>query len=92
MDKKNIFIGTDEEGKEVECEILISFHSSETNKIYIIYTDNTTNKDGNVAVYASTYNPKSDKPKLMPIKTEREWKVIETLIEISQEKVGKNEE
>lgn len=53
MDKKNIFTVINDEGKEVECEILFTFDSEETKKSYMVYTDNTTDKDGNVKVYAS---------------------------------------
>ena len=47
----------DEDGKEVECEVLFTFDSDETNKSYMVYTDNTVDEDGNTRVYASIYNP-----------------------------------
>ena len=43
----------DENGKEIECEVLFTFESDETNKNYIVYTDNTTDEGGNTKVYAS---------------------------------------
>ena len=42
-----------DEGKEVECEVLFTFESEETKKNYIVYTDNTTDEEGNTKVYAS---------------------------------------
>ena len=71
----------DDNGKEVECEVLFTFESEETKKNYIVYTDNTTDDDGNTKVYASVYNPNEEETKLMPIETDKEWKIIETILE-----------
>jgi len=91
MNNKNIFKVLGEDGKEIECEVLFTFESDETKKNYIVYTDNTTDKDGNVKVYASIYDPNNDKPDLQPIETEREWKIIETILESIQEESKKEE-
>ena len=91
MDNKNIFKVLGEDGKEIECEVLFTFESDETKKNYIVYTDNTTDKDGNVKVYASIYDPNNDKPDLQPIETDREWKIIETILESIQEESRKEE-
>ena len=61
-----------DEGKEVECEVLFTFESEETKKNYIVYTDNTTDEEGNTKVYASIYNPNEAETKLLPIETEKE--------------------
>ena len=70
-----------DEGKEIECEVLFTFESDETKKNYIVYTDNTIDDDGNTKVYASVYNPNEEETKLMPIETDKEWKIIETILE-----------
>ncbi len=70
-----------DEGKEVECEVLFTFESEETKKNYIVYTDNTTDEEGNTKVYASIYNPNEAETKLLPIETDKEWKIIETILE-----------
>ena len=70
-----------DEGKEVECEVLFTFESDETKKNYIVYTDNTLDEEGNTKVYASIYNPDQDETKLLPIETDKEWKIIETILE-----------
>lgn len=70
-----------DEGKEVECEVLFTFESDETKKNYIVYTDNTTDEEGNTKVYASIYNPNEAETKLLPIETDKEWKIIETILE-----------
>lgn len=70
-----------DEGKEVECEVLFTFDSDETGKSYMVYTDNSIDEDGNTRVYASIYNPNQDEIKLEPIESDKEWKIIETILE-----------
>jgi len=89
--ENNKFTVINDEGKEVECEVLFTFESEETKKNYIVYTDNTTDKSGNVKVYASVYEPESEKTELLPIETDREWKIIETILESIQEESKKND-
>jgi uncharacterized protein YrzB (UPF0473 family) len=76
-----------DEGKEVECEVLFTFESDETKKNYIVYTDNTIDEEGNTKVYASIYNPNDTESKLLPIETEKEWKIIETILDELQEEM-----
>lgn len=90
MEEKNLFTVIDENGEEVTCEVLFTFNSEETKKDYMVYTDNTTDEDGNVKVYASIFNPNEEKTELIPIETEREWKIIETILESIQEENKKN--
>lgn len=79
-----------DEGKEVECEVLFTFESDETKKNYIVYTDNTIDEEGNTKVYASIYNPDQDETKLLPIETDKEWKIIETILEELQNETASN--
>ena len=81
-----------DEGKEIECEILFTFESDETKKNYIVYTDNTLDEEGNTKVYASIYTPDTDNTKLLPIETEKEWKIIETILEELQKDTANKEE
>ncbi|MBE6139815.1 MAG: DUF1292 domain-containing protein [Firmicutes bacterium] len=81
-----------DEGQEIECEVLFTFESDETKKNYIVYTDNTIDEEGNTKVYASIYNPDQDETKLLPIETEKEWKIIETILEELQNETAKNTE
>ena len=83
----NKFKIKNEDGKEVLCEVLFTFESDETNKNYIVYTDNTTDEAGNKRVYASTFDPKEANPVLGPIESEKEWKIIEDILnKLQQEK------
>ncbi|MDD2392210.1 MAG: DUF1292 domain-containing protein [Bacilli bacterium] len=80
MDDKLVFRVLNEEGKEVECEILFTFESDENQKNYIVYTDNTFDEKGNTRVFASIFDPNDPETKLEPIETEKEWKLIETIL------------
>lgn len=87
MDNKNSFKVINDQGQEVVCDILFTFDSEETNKSYIVYTDNSKDDGGNVQVFASIYDPKQEDPKLEPIESEQEWKIIETILNTLQEEV-----
>ena len=87
MEEKMTFKVVNDEGKEVECEVLFTFESDETKKNYIVYTDNTLDEEGNTKVYASIYNPDEDETKLLPIETDKEWKIIETILEELQNEI-----
>ena len=90
--KKGIFTIVNDEGKEIECEILFTFDSDETKKSYIVYTDNTLDDEGSTKVYASVYDPTGQNPALMPIETEKEWLVIENILSSVQEKIEQSSE
>lgn len=87
MEEKNTFKVINKEGQEVECNILFTFDSEETKKSYIVYTDNSLDEAGNIQVFASVFHPDDPNTKLEPIETEKEWKVIETILETLQEEV-----
>ncbi len=89
MKEKTNFKVLDSNGKEIVCEVLFTFDSEETKKSYIVYTDNTTDEEGNVKVYASIYDPNKEKTELLPIETDREWKIIETILDTIQEENNK---
>ena len=88
---KNSFTVINDEGKEITCDVLFTFDSDETKKSYIVYTDNTKDSEGNIQVYASIFEPNDNddgSPKeLLPIQTDKEWKVIETILESLQEEI-----
>ena len=92
MDEKKKFSVLDENGKEIICEPLFTFESEETKKQYVVYTDNSYDEDGNVRVFASIYKMNDKGGELLPIKTDKEWKVIETILESIQEESKKTEE
>ena len=85
--KKNSFSMIDENGKEIVYDVLFTFESDETHKNYIVYTDNSRDEAGNIQVYASIYDPEDPHSKLEAITTDKEWKVIETILDTLQEEV-----
>ena len=78
---------TNNEGKQLECDVLFTFDSDETGKSYIAYTDNTKDENGNIRVYASIYDPTGEDLSLKPLTDPKEWKVIESILSSIQEKV-----
>ena len=89
MEDKNSFKIINDNGEEIMCDVLFTFDSEETKKSYIVYTDNSKDEQGNVQVFASIYDPKVEDQKLEPITTEKEWKVIETILNTLQEEIKK---
>lgn len=85
--KENTFTMLDEMGNEVVYDVLFTFESDETGKNYIVYTDNNTDESGNIEVYASIYHPEDNQGRLEAIESEKEWKVIETILETLQEEI-----
>lgn len=88
---KNTFTVINDEGKEIVCNVLFTFDSEETGKSYIVYTDNSVDQAGNTQVFASIYDPTAQSTKLEPIESEKEWTVIETILETLQEEVRKKQ-
>lgn len=89
MNNKNSFKIINDKGEEIICDILFTFDSEETKKSYIVYTDNSKDEEGNIQVFASIYDPNIEDQKLEPITTEKEWKVIETILNTLQEEIKK---
>ncbi len=75
-----------DEGKEVECEVLFTTERNGVN--YIVYTDNTIDEDGDTCVYASIFDPDAEDQPLLPIETDEEWNFIGQLLTKIQEELG----
>ena len=81
---------TDESGKQVICDVLLTFENEETGKNYIVYTDNTKDSFGKVQVYASVYteDDQTREISLQEIETDEEWETVSEAIEMVREEVG----
>lgn len=88
----NIFRIMDKNGRIIDFEVLFTFESDETKKNYMVYTDNTKDENGNTRVYASVFMPNKEPLELLPVETEREWKVIETILESIGEENNKEKD
>lgn len=78
-EKNNTFTYLDEEGQEVECDIILSVYNEERQKRYIIYTDRKEDEDGDLMVYAAIHDPEDEKV-LLPIESDEEWAFIEQIM------------
>ena len=86
---KDKFTMIDDNGKEIEYDVLFTFENEENNKNYIVYTDQQKDDAGNMLVYASIYNDEKPRARFESIKTEKEWKVIETILDTLQKEINK---
>lgn len=77
----NTFTIINDNGEEVQCEVLFTYTNEETGVDYIAYTDYTIDEEGNTKVYASIFNPEEENPVLLPIETDEEWALIEGILE-----------
>ena len=87
MFKDNKFTILREDGTPITCDVLFTFDSEETGKSYVVYTDGTRDEGGNIQVFASVYDPTGENLRLMPVETEREWTVIETILNNLQNQI-----
>ena len=93
MEERMTFKVTNSEGKEVEYEVLFTFDSDDTNKSYMVYTDDSKDENGNIRVFASSYIPGEETTELLPIETDKEWKIIDTILkELQEEAKGETNE
>jgi len=93
MNPKNnsVFTIKNENGMEIECEVLFTFDSEETKKSYLVYTDNTKDETGALKVYANIYDPSGNNTNLMPITKEEEWNTVEAILSKLETKVEEHE-
>lgn len=67
-------------GKEIICDVLFTFHSQQTDKDYMAFTDHTKNRAGDVNVFYAIYDPNAEQISLAPIETEQEWRMVRDLM------------
>ena len=79
-DNKLTFI--DENGNEVLCEILFTFHSDEFNKDYVLfYPEGEEDEEGKINVMAASYTENENgEGELFEITEDAEWKLIEEIL------------
>ena len=71
---KYTFIFEKENGQQVNCELLFNFYVKDNDKNYMVFTDNTFDKNNNLMIYAyytigttDTLNPVIDDSEYMMI-------------------------
>ena len=70
-----------EDGKEIECEILLTFRDENNNINYIVYTDGTKDVNNELEIYASRYSKKGNDFILEAIENEYEWNLVDNMLE-----------
>jgi len=70
-----------ENGKEIVCDVVLTFRDENNNKNYIVYTDGTKDEDGDLEIYASRYLIKDDSYYLEEVENEEEWNLIDNMLE-----------
>jgi len=78
--KKNTFLAQNEKGEEVECEVISMYSCESGHKNYLVYTDHTTDENGNVVQYASVFDPTDEEPALYPIQSDDDWQIIDMML------------
>lgn len=71
----------DEDGKEVECEILFTYHSDEFNKDYVLFYKKGDDENEEIEINAAIYTENE----LFEIETDEEWAMIEEVLADFQE-------
>ncbi len=73
LESTSLFV-KDEQGNEMEMEILFTFDDEERNKKYVVFKNP---KEDDEEVFASAYD---DAGNLLPIETQEEWDMVEEVI------------
>lgn len=83
-------IVTDENGHDIECNIIMTFESEEFGKSYVVYQ---LKDDESGEYYAASYNPDDDdEGELEQVDTDAEWDLIEEVLESFLEDEEEREE
>lgn len=86
MEDNTRLIVVDDNGKEIEMEILFTFENDTKTKQYVLYT-NPEDEEGEV--YASAYDEEGH---LFPVEDEKEWAMIEEVFGAYVDEFGDEEE
>lgn len=86
--KDNYITLKDKNGKKKEYRILMNIEETSNDVNYLLYTDDTKTKDGEIKVYASTYviSEKGNMTKFKELETQEEYEFIERVLNSLEEK------
>lgn len=83
IDIENEKVTIEKDGKITECDVLFTFDSEDTGKVYVGYTDHSIAANGRKNIYVSSYDPLDSDGTLQDITDERELAMInDVLLEI----------
>lgn len=95
QDEGLTFTMKQEDGRNVVYEILFFYESGREGMDYVIYTDNTFDEKGYSKIYASicTSDIKLGADcELLPIESDREWRLIQRMLDKMAEETDMEEE
>ena len=77
-----------EDGKEVVCDIVLTFRDENNDINYIVYTDVTKDEEGELEIYASRYVIENDSYVLKDIESDYEWDLIDNMLDAKYKELG----
>lgn len=81
--KDNYITLKDKKDKKKEYRILMNIENTSNDVNYLVYTDDTKNKDGDIKTYVSTYilSDKGNMTKFKELETQEEYEFIEKVLD-----------
>lgn len=70
-----------QDGKEINCEVVLTFCDENNNIDYIVYTDGTKDENNDFEIYASRYSKVGNDIILHDIENEYEWNLVDNMLE-----------
>lgn len=78
MENEKIII--EKHGKQVECDILFTFDSEDTGKVYVGYSDHSIASNGRKNIYVSSFDPILGFDSLSDITDEKELVMVRQVL------------
>lgn len=78
-----------DDGKEINCQKILTFSDKNNNISYIVYTDGTRNQDGELEIYASRYIIENNNIILKDIENDYEWDLIDSMLDSKYKGINK---
>ena len=76
-----------ENGKEIVCDIVLTFRDDNNDINYIVYTDGTKDETGELEIYASRYVIDNNQYVLKDIENDYEWNLIDNMLEAKYKEI-----
>lgn len=68
------------DGKEVDCEIVLTFRDDGNDINYVVYTDGTKDSNGELELYSSRYVLENGNYVLQDIENDYEWNLVDNML------------
>lgn len=72
--------GIDKSGNQKEYNVILTYHSDEYNKDYIVYTNNIYNQNNELEIFINEYDKHNSNLISKEIENKEEYKKIKTII------------